>query len=61
MNVDDNNRPWEVTLPVCGSEVNFKIDSGADVNVMTLDSFENLVNKPTLIPSGKIVECRMST
>ncbi len=48
--------PWYVTLNVCGSRVQFKIDSGADVNVISEHTYNQLGEKPELTPSNKRFE-----
>lgn len=44
-------RPWQITLNVCGQPVNFKIDSGADVCVLTEHTYSTLHNAAPLSPS----------
>jgi hypothetical protein len=39
---------WTVTLPICGNEVKFKIDTGADISVMTSTSYASLSSPPPL-------------
>ena len=48
--VDDKNgdAPWRVDLTVNGDSVNFKIDSGADVTVMSESTYSCLENCPKL-------------
>ena len=43
--------PWTVTLQVSGTPVQFKIDTGADVTVMTRASFNRLLHPPSLSQS----------
>lgn len=42
------DRPWEVTLRLCGSPTVFKIDTGADVTVITSNTYNSLKNVPPL-------------
>ncbi len=44
-------QPWLISLPICGSEVTFKIDTGADITVMTLEVWKNLEMRPKLLPT----------
>ena len=48
---EDSDAPWMVYLPINDGPVEFKIDSGADITVMTKESYEKLPNKPSLEPS----------
>ena len=47
----DNSPPWEVQLPIGGSVKLFKIDIGADISVMTSESFNALKEKQPLKPT----------
>ena len=49
-------KPWYVNLYVCESSVKFKVDSGADVDVINESTYNRLRNKPNLIRSDKIFE-----
>lgn len=40
--------PWKVTLEICGQPIVFKIDTGADVSVISRKVFDSLKQKPTL-------------
>jgi transposase InsO family protein len=42
--------PWLVSLPICGSDVEFKVDSGADVTTISEKCYESLKKKPKLKP-----------
>ena len=42
----DDPRKWFVELPVNGHSMKFKIDSGADVSVMSLSTYENMPEVP---------------
>ena len=50
-NHKDDPRRWFVQLPVNGHSVKFKIDSGADVSVMSLSTYENMLEVPVLRPT----------
>ncbi|XP_065176300.1 uncharacterized protein K02A2.6-like [Sycon ciliatum] len=43
--------PWTVQLRVCHADVNFKIDTGADLNILTRDCFHTLPERPALSPT----------
>ena len=43
-----NSKGWYVELPVNGHNVRFKIDSGADVSVVSLETYNNLPDVPHL-------------
>ena len=47
----DDPRKWFVELPVNGHSMKFKIDSGADVSVMSLSTYENMPEVPVLRPT----------
>ena len=40
--------PWTVTLPICQKDVQLKIDSGADVTVITNNTYQSLIDPPQL-------------
>ena len=46
--ISDNNSPWNVNLKIKGSEILFKIDTGADVSIMNEKTYEQLKTKPQL-------------
>ncbi|KAK3707792.1 hypothetical protein RRG08_014483 [Elysia crispata] len=48
---DTNSAPWRVDLKLEGSTVSFKIDTGADVNVLSKSSWKSLPLKPRLHPA----------
>ena len=59
-----HEQPWTVKLKLCGQNVSFKIDSGADVSVMSSQAFRALRNRPSLQPVtrtlksvGSILKC----
>lgn len=62
---NDKNDAWFVNLPVSGTQVRFKIDTGADVSVLTQKTYDSLSQAPLLSPSrasllspgGKIEVC----
>ncbi|XP_043232854.1 uncharacterized protein K02A2.6-like [Amphibalanus amphitrite] len=47
------NKDWTVSVEVGQSQVSFKVDSGADVNVMSLQQYEQMVQKPDLLPTSR--------
>lgn len=49
----DIQKPWEVTLRLCGTPTVFKIDTGADVTIITEKTYKALKNSPPL-KSGNI-------
>ncbi len=50
---DRNAKPWMVKLNICGSEISFKADSGADATIITPQTWEKLPRKPSLsLPNG---------
>ena len=48
---NDENDAWYVNLPICGAQVKFKIDTGADISVLTQSTYNSLAQKPLLKPS----------
>eukprot|EP00117_Sycon_ciliatum_P009825 scpid45789/ scgid11968/ Uncharacterized protein K02A2.6 len=44
------SEPWMITLDMCGTSTPFKIDTGADLSIMTLDSYQALPSPPALDP-----------
>ncbi|KAI2648690.1 Transposon Ty3-G Gag-Pol polyprotein [Labeo rohita] len=65
---DANEDEWHVKLPMHGTTVNFKIDTGADITVMSEQTFLKLPNRPHLAktladirsPGGKL-DCIVDT
>jgi len=51
----DGEHPWEVKLKLCGQLEKFKIDTGADVSILTGASYDALENAPYLEPVGAAV------
>ena len=49
---DDVTEPWEVKLKLCGTREKFKLDTGADVTVLTAASYDQLPRAPPLEPVG---------
>ena len=43
-----NDKPWEVKLKICGEPIVFKVDTGADVTVMTSGTYDKLPRAPPL-------------
>ena len=54
---DDSAPPWKVDLHLNASRVptTFKLDSGADVSVMSLQNYKRLKPKPALKPANAIL------
>lgn len=46
--ITDNNNPWNVKLNIKGTDVVFKIDTGADVSIMNEEMYEKMKTKPQL-------------
>ena len=57
--VDCVNREaaWFVHLDICGSDIPFKVDTGADISVISQSVWESLTNKPTLKPTEIKLNC----
>lgn len=51
--VKDDDSPWYINLKVCGTEIPFKIDCGADVSTMSESMYENLTHRPKLRKSDR--------
>ena len=47
------DKPWTATLQIGGAQTTFKIDTGADVTIMTRPSYNLLPNPPPLEPSSE--------
>ena len=60
--VDNEEKVWTTSLKMCDSVVKFKVDSGADVSIMTKDAYMELKDRPPLkratkalvTPAGKL-------
>ncbi|XP_062607979.1 uncharacterized protein LOC134269786 [Saccostrea cucullata] len=50
VNCDQTDDPWTVTLKVCDLPVNFKIDTGADITIMSDVTFNGILCQPQLTP-----------
>ena len=46
--IEHNEPPWKVKLWVCGKELTFKIDTGADVNVISQKTYMSFKKRPPL-------------
>ena len=46
---------WYINLDVNGDPINFKIDSGADVTVISEDIYRRMPNRPHLKPSKVVL------
>jgi len=51
--IDADDKPWTTQIPINGELINFKIDSGADVSVMSEDQYHQLKHPPKLVPAEK--------
>ena len=47
----EDSDAWMVPLEVCGTSINFKIDTGADISVMSHTTFQTLPRCPVLQPA----------
>ncbi|XP_014666628.1 PREDICTED: uncharacterized protein LOC106808423 [Priapulus caudatus] len=47
--------PWQVQLEIAGKSVDFKIDTGADITVMSARTYSGLHNRPVLKPTNTIL------
>ena len=54
--VEDSEPPWEVRLQVNGKSVKFKIDSDADVTVLSEEDYKHLPQRPLLAEPGIMLE-----
>ena len=45
---DAEQQQWYVRLPITNIDVDFKVDSGADVSLMTAKTYESLIDPPPL-------------
>ena len=50
-----SENPWRVTLGLCGRNMSFKIDTGADVNVVSKRTYDSFTRKPTLQPTNLVL------
>ena len=50
-----SENPRRVTLGLCGRNVPFKIDTGADVNVVSKRMYDSFTRKPTLQPTNLVL------
>ena len=46
--VEENKKPWITSFVINGQKSQFKIDTGADVSIISLSQYNKLVPKPTL-------------
>ena len=53
--INENHKSWSVELPIKEHMVTFKIDSGADVSVMSRNTYQKLQNPPRLQPTSHIL------
>ena len=50
-----SENPWRMTLGLCGRNVSFRIDTGADVNVVSKHTYDSFTHKPTLQPANLVL------
>ena len=55
INCDQTEEPWIVTLKVCHYPVNFKIDTGADITIMSDVTFNGISHQPKLTPVNSLL------
>ena len=55
VNVEDDKPAWYVTLDVEGNPVKFKVDSGADVTVVSEAAYKRLQPEPRLSPNRSLL------
>ena len=53
---NNDTTPWTEVIEINGEEVEFKLDSGADVSVLSEDTYRNLRNPPRLQPSKTVLK-----
>lgn len=53
---DDSNDAWTVKLSIQGTEIDFKIGSGADTSVISEKTFNKLKHKPQLRKQARRLE-----
>lgn len=51
VSVTGEKNPWLVTLPIQGQSTTFKVDCGADVTVISKDTYDKMPIKPQLVQS----------
>ena len=56
INCDNGDEAWMTTLNICKSNVSFKIDTGADVSIISESCFKNLKARPALRKSKTILK-----
>ena len=54
--ISDSHKSWHVKLPINNHLIQFKIDSGADVSIMSVKSYRNMPQPPTLNPANHILK-----
>ena len=52
---DDKPDKWAQAVSICGKKVQFKIDTGARCNTLTVSSFQDISDKVTLCESRKVL------
>ena len=52
---DQDEKPWEITLNINNTPVTFKIDTGADISVMSEITLNSLLKKPKLHVTNSVL------
>ncbi|KAL0153632.1 hypothetical protein M9458_051063, partial [Cirrhinus mrigala] len=55
--VKDSSDSWTVTLRIQDTDVQFKIDTGSDISVMSEQTYEALNMKPDLTSTNAVLDC----
>jgi hypothetical protein len=55
-NCKDDRNAWNVVLEVCGKNISFKIDTGADISVISESTYKSLSYRPELGPANSVLE-----
>ena len=54
--IDSGVPPWYTNLNVCGENCRFKIDTGADVTIISQSQYDRLQAKPRLTPTRAVLK-----
>lgn len=47
-----NTEPWRINLTISNQKVTFKLDTGADESILTLDQYNNMKEKPDIVKTN---------
>ena len=50
-----NHKEWRVTIPIESKKVEFKIDSGSEINTLPLQVYNKITNKPLQSSKAKLI------